>query len=474
MELKPVHVRRRYDPPSAPARPGPARWRRAPDSRSMSQHATPEPAGPVAVPVVRTVADLRAAVAALRDAGRPVALVPTMGAFHEGHLSLMRRAGRDGAAVVVSLFVNPTQFGQGEDFGAYPRDEARDLAMAAGAGADLVWAPGVEDVYPEGFATAIEVGGPSAGLEGAVRPHHFGGVATVVAKLLLAVRPDRVVFGQKDAQQVAVVRRLMRDLHLDDVEMVVAPTVREADGLAMSSRNAYLGPDDRAAAVALSRALAAAEALVLEGEADAARVGEAAMAVLRAEPRCTPEYAAVVHPDTFTPLERLGEGPALVCVAARVGPARLIDNLPLPDPTDGRTPVPPRTRTMLKSKIHRATVTDANLNYVGSITVDRDLLDLADIHPYEQVAVLNINTGARFETYAIEGRRGGGDICLNGAAARLAQPGDLVIVLTYAQYDEAETRGHEPVVVHVDERNRPTSLVEDALPASWGVGSPAD
>jgi pantoate--beta-alanine ligase len=396
-----------------------------------------------------------------------------MGAFHEGHLSLMRRAAADGHAVVVSLFVNPTQFGPGEDLAAYPRDEARDLALAAAAGADLVWAPGAEDVYPEGFCTRIEVAGPSQGLEGAVRPHHFGGVATVVAKLILAVRPDRVVFGQKDAQQVAVVRRLMRDLHLDDVGLVVAPTVREPDGLAMSSRNAYLGPEDRAAAVALSRALDAAGALAAEGEEDAGRLEQAAMAVLRAERRCDPEYARVVDPDTFEPIRRLGGGPALLAVAARVGPARLIDNLPLPTPTSRRPPVPPRTRTMLKSKIHRATVTDADLNYVGSITVDRDLLDLADMLPYEQVSVLNINTGARFETYAIEGPRGGGDICLNGAAARLAQPGDLVIVLTYAQYDETETRGHEPLVVHVDERNRPTAMVGDALPAEWGARSPA-
>ncbi len=402
----------------------------------------------------------------MRAAGRRVAVVPTMGAFHEGHLELMRIAGRDGHAVVVTLFVNPTQFAPTEDLSTYPRDEDRDLALAGSVGTDLVFAPGAREMYPEGFGTAIVVGGPSAGFEGAARPEHFGGVATVVAKLLLAVRPDRAVFGRKDAQQVAVVRRLMADLHLDDVEMVVGPVVREADGLAMSSRNAYLGPEDRAAAVTLSRALGAAEAMVTEGERDAVRIAAAAGALIAAEPRCSLEYSAVVHPDTFQPLTRL-EGPALLCVCARVGPARLIDNIPL-HTHPRRADVPPRSRTMLKSKIHRATVTDADLNYVGSITVDTDLLEAADIRPYEHVCVLNINTGARFETYAIEGPAGGGDICLNGAAARLAQPGDLVIVLTYAQFEEAELEGYEPIVVHVDASNRQVDVTSPGtVPVMW-------
>lgn len=426
----------------------------------------PLPPPTAAPPVVRTVAALRRAVAGLRAGGRRVAVVPTMGAFHEGHLELMRLAGRDGHAVVVTLFVNPTQFAAGEDLSRYPRDEARDLQLAAGAGAALVFAPAADEVYPDGFGTAITVAGPSAGLEGAARPEHFGGVATVVAKLLLAVRPDRAVFGRKDAQQVAVVRRLMTDLHLDDIELIVGPIVREPDGLAMSSRNAYLGPEDRAAAAALHRALRAAEALAQEGERDAARLADAARATIASEPRCALDYAVVVHPDTFEPLSRL-EGPALLCVAARIGPARLIDNIPLPT-QPRRADVPPRSRTMLKSKIHRATVTDADLNYVGSITVDTELLDAADIRPYEKVSVLNINTGARFETYAIEGPRGGGDICLNGAAARLAQPGDLVIVLTYADFDEDELDGHEPIVVHVDSENRQVeATAPGTVPVMW-------
>jgi pantoate--beta-alanine ligase len=281
------------------------------------------------VAVVRTVAELRRRVAALRDEGRRIAMVPTMGAFHEGHLALMRTAAQDGHAVVVTLFVNPAQFGAGEDLQRYPRDEERDLALVEEEGVALVFAPAVEEVYPPGFATAITVGGPSRGLEGAARPEHFAGVALVVAKLLLAVRPDRAVFGRKDAQQVAVVRRLLRDLHLDDVELVVGETVREPDGLAMSSRNAYLGPDDRTAAASLYRGLRAARDLAARGEQDAAALREAAEAVIAEEPRCALEYAAVIDPDTFVPMTRI-EGPALLAVAARVGPTRLIDNIPLP------------------------------------------------------------------------------------------------------------------------------------------------
>ncbi len=201
----------------------------------------------------------------------------------------------------------------------------------------------------------MTVDGPAALLEGAARPGHFDGVATVVAKLLLAARPDRAVFGQKDAQQLAVVRRLMRDLHLDDIELVVGPIVREPDGLAMSSRNAYLGPEDRRAATALSRGLAAAAALAASGERDGGALEAAARAAIEAEPRCAVEYAALVDPETFSPLDAL-DRPALLAVAARVGPARLIDNIPIPHPTR-RVDVPPRTRTTPASRTRRAAAT---------------------------------------------------------------------------------------------------------------------
>lgn len=258
-------------------------------------------------------------------------MVPTMGAFHEGHLDLMRRAGADGHSVVVTLFVNPRQFAPSEDLGAYPRDEARDTERAAAAGVRLLFAPSAEEMYPPGFATTISVAGPAEGLEGASRPTHFAGVATVVAKLLLAVRPDRAVFGQKDAQQVAVVRRLMRDLHLDDIDLMVAPTVREADGLAMSSRNAYLGPEDRAAAAVLHRGLQSAAELAAAGERDTATLEAAAAAIIAAEPRCALEYARVVDAESFRPVARRA-GATILAVAARVGPARLIDNILLPPP----------------------------------------------------------------------------------------------------------------------------------------------
>jgi pantoate--beta-alanine ligase len=280
---------------------------------------------PTTPTVVRTVAGLRDAVAALRTAGRSIALVPTMGALHDGHLSLLRLAGHGDHAVVMSLFVNPTQFAPTEDLSAYPRDEGRDLRLAAQAGAELVFAPDASEIYSDGFGTTITVDGPTRMLEGAARPDHFAGVATVVAKLLIAARPDRAVFGQKDAQQVAVIRRLIRDLHLDDIELVVGPIVREPDGLAMSSRNAYLGPQDRTAALVLRRALDAAVDAVDAGVDDPRHLEQIALDVLSAEPRCTPEYARIVHPDTFAFANHL-DGPALMCVCGRVGPARLIDN----------------------------------------------------------------------------------------------------------------------------------------------------
>ncbi len=276
--------------------------------------------------VVRGRDELRALLETRRREGRRVGFVPTMGAFHEGHLSLMRLAGADGGHdVVVSLFVNPTQFAPTEDLSAYPRDEERDLRLAAEAGASIVFAPPVEEIYPDGFGTSITVTGPTAILEGASRPDHFAGVATVVAKLLNIVAPDRVVFGQKDAQQVAVIRRLITDLDFD-VELVVGPIVREDDGLAMSSRNAYLNPEERRAAIVLRRALDMAEVLHAGGEMHPHALEAVAMATLREEPLCEPEYAAIVHPDTFSLIDTPLDGPAVLCLAARVGPARLIDN----------------------------------------------------------------------------------------------------------------------------------------------------
>jgi pantoate--beta-alanine ligase len=273
---------------------------------------------------VRTVADLRAALDGPRRAGRTIGLVPTMGALHDGHLSLIRAARAENDVVVVSLFVNPAQFNEASDLAAYPRDEARDADEAAAAGADILFAPPVEEVYPPGFSTTVRVSGLTEHLEGEHRgTGHFEGVATVVCKLLNMAQPDVAYFGQKDAQQAAVIRRLVRDLDIP-ARIAVCPTVREPDGLALSSRNVHLKGADRERALALSKALEAAKRAVEAGERDphaVAAAGRAAMARLGVEP----EYVALVGPDDLLPVRRIN-GSVLVAVAARVGSTRLIDN----------------------------------------------------------------------------------------------------------------------------------------------------
>ncbi len=272
----------------------------------------------------RTVAELRAALAPER--GRRVGLVPTMGSFHEGHLSLIRRARADCDTVVVSLFVNPHQFGPGEDLASYPRDEARDATLARDEGVDLLFAPPDREIYPPGFDTTVSVGGLTTVLDGDPRRRgssHFDGVATVVTKLFNAVQPDVAYFGQKDAQQALVVRKLVRDLDLP-VHVEVCPTVRDRDGLALSSRNAYLTSAERESALGLSRALRAAEARVDAGELDAAAVLAAARAELE-DAGLDPEYLELRSATDLSPVERVN-GSTLLAVAAQVGRARLIDN----------------------------------------------------------------------------------------------------------------------------------------------------
>jgi pantoate--beta-alanine ligase len=277
------------------------------------------------VRTVRTIAEMRAAVARARGEGRSVALVPTMGAFHEGHLTLMRAARAACDEVVVSLFVNPAQFDEAADLAAYPRDEERDAAQAAEEGVGVLFAPPPGEMYPEGFATTVAVQGLTDVLEGEARgPGHFAGVCTIVAKLLNVVSPDAAFLGQKDAQQVAVLRRMVRDLDMP-VRLEVVPTVREPDGLAMSSRNGRLSAAERERALALSQALGAAEHGIAQGESDPARLRTAALAAM--EPYgVRPEYLALVDPDSFRPV-RVVNGRVLVAVAARVGDTRLIDNV---------------------------------------------------------------------------------------------------------------------------------------------------
>ncbi len=275
---------------------------------------------------VRTVAELRRAVADARTAGRSIGLVPTMGSLHEGHLSLVRTAAQQCDMVVVSLFVNPAQFGPGEDFERYPRDEARDSAAASAAGGDLLFAPSREEVYPPGFGTAVEVEGLTdvlCGAPGSRGREHFRGVATVVAKLLNMCAPDVAYFGQKDYQQSLVIRRLVRDLDIP-VRIEVCPTVRDADGLALSSRNAYLSPEERERALALNRALRAGERVAADG-GGRADVCAAAHAELDAA-GIAPEYLEVLGAaDLSAPSWRPGEE-VVLAIAAQVGPARLIDN----------------------------------------------------------------------------------------------------------------------------------------------------
>ncbi len=273
---------------------------------------------------LRTVADVRAAVSQARRAGASIGLVPTMGAFHDGHLSLMRRAREQCDRVVVSLFVNPTQFNEQADLDHYPRDERRDAALAAEAGVDFLFAPPVGQVYPPGFATTVSVAGVSESLEGAHRGRgHFDGVATVVTKLFNIVSPDVAYFGQKDAQQVTVIRQLVRDLDMP-VRIEVCPIVREPDGLALSSRNVRLSGTERARATALHRALVAVQESVVAGEQDATAVKATAIAALTSA-GIEPEYFELVSADTLAPVRRI-DGEVLALVAARVGATRLIDN----------------------------------------------------------------------------------------------------------------------------------------------------
>ncbi|GAC1359721.1 MAG: pantoate--beta-alanine ligase [Herpetosiphon sp.] len=270
--------------------------------------------------VVETIGAVRAA----RPAGSTRGFVPTMGFLHAGHMALVQRARAENAQVAVSIFVNPTQFGPHEDLARYPRDLRRDLEMLEAAAVDLVFVPTVEEMYPPGFDTYIDVGSVSAPLEGARRPGHFRGVATVVCKLLHVMEPERVYFGQKDAQQTVVIRKMVRDLAIDS-EIIVVPTVREADGLALSSRNVYLTPDERAAAPVLLRALTAGQQQFLAGERSGDRLRAVVEQVIDSSRHAAIDYVSIADPHTLQELERV-EDAALASLAVRFGTTRLIDN----------------------------------------------------------------------------------------------------------------------------------------------------
>jgi pantoate--beta-alanine ligase len=275
--------------------------------------------------VLHTIAETRTARARIRLAGKTLGLVPTMGVLHQGHLSLVRAAQASCDAVAVSIFVNPTQFGPKEDFATYPRTLDEDCRTLEAAGVDLVFAPSVQEMYPSGASTFVEVAGLSDRLDGASRPGHFRGVATVVANLLNIFTPERAFFGQKDAAQVAVLRKMVRDLQFA-VQLDVCPTVREADGLAMSSRNRNLSVEQRRQALVLSRALVAVQQKTQSGEHESAKLLAEALRVLAGEPGIQLDYCRIVDPDTLEDIPDVGKG-ALVAVAARVGTTRLIDNV---------------------------------------------------------------------------------------------------------------------------------------------------
>ncbi len=260
-----------------------------------------------------------------REQDRTIGLVPTMGALHEGHLSLVREARRMCDVVVVSVFVNPTQFGPGEDFEHYPRDLTKDTALLTDYNVDYIFAPTVEEMYPRGFSTYVNVEGLSEQLEGASRPGHFRGVATVVTILFNTVRPDFAFFGQKDAQQALVIRRLVRDLAFD-TEIVVLPIVREDSGLAISSRNLYLTPDEQKSATVIHRALAQAKKAYKEGERSAGRIAEVIRTTVESEPRARLDYVTVSDAETLERVDKIDERPTLIAIAAYIGKTRLIDN----------------------------------------------------------------------------------------------------------------------------------------------------
>jgi pantoate--beta-alanine ligase len=275
--------------------------------------------------LVTEIPEMRKIVTEWRRAGGKIGFVPTMGFFHQGHLALMERARAENDHVVVSLFVNPTQFGPGEDFARYPRDLERDRRLAEAAGVDVLFHPAPEEMYLAGYQTYVEVTGVSQGLCGASRPGHFRGVATVVTKLFNIVTPDRAYFGEKDAQQLRVIKRMVADLNLP-VEIRPVPTVREEDGLAMSSRNTYLSPEERRQAIALYQSLLWAKERVAEGERDAARLVEGMQRIIAGYPLVKLEYLEFRDDETLAPLAEL-KGKVLIAIAARVGTARLIDNI---------------------------------------------------------------------------------------------------------------------------------------------------
>ncbi|WP_432408238.1 pantoate--beta-alanine ligase [Wukongibacter sp. M2B1] len=278
--------------------------------------------------VLNTIKDIRTITKEARRNGKSIGFIPTMGYLHEGHLSLVKKAREENDLVIVSIFVNPTQFGPGEDFDSYPRDLERDSKLVEDVGADIVFSPSVKEIYPSGCSTYVDTDGDiTKRLCGASRPGHFKGVTTIVTKLFNIITPDRAYFGQKDAQQVAVIEQMVRDLCMD-VDIVSCPIVREEDGLAMSSRNTYLGEEERKAAIILSKALSSAEEVIKEGERDASKVSELIVNKINSQPLSKIDYVEIVCDKTLEAIEEI-KGGILIALAVKIGRTRLIDNVRL-------------------------------------------------------------------------------------------------------------------------------------------------
>ena len=369
--------------------------------------------------IVSTINEVREQVKEWKKEGNTIGFVPTMGYLHEGHASLIDAARKNNGKVVVSIFVNPIQFGPNEDLDSYPRDLEHDAKLCEEHGVDLIFHPTPEEMYGDNFYTFVDM--------------------DVLTKELCGLsRPDNAYFGQKDAQQLAIIKRMVKDLNMP-LSIHGCPIIREEDGLAKSSRNTYLSPEERKAALVLSRSVFLGEKMVKEGERNCKKVIAAMTEEIEKEPLAKIDYVKIVDLSTMQQIDTIEHG-ILAAMAVYIGKTRLIDNF------------------MLKGKIHRATVTQAELDYVGSITVDIQLLEDAGIFEYEKVQIVDVNNGARFETYTIAGERGSGVICLNGAAARMVQTNDKVIIMAYADVTPEEAKQQKPVVVFVDENNHTTEI----------------
>ena len=374
--------------------------------------------------VIHTIKDLQAELTALRAQGKKVGLVPTMGALHAGHASLVKRSVSENGVTVVSVFVNPTQFNDKNDLAKYPRTLDADCRLLEDCGAAFAFAPSVEEMYPQPDTREFSYAPLDTVMEGAFRPGHFNGVCQIVSKLFDAVQPDRAYFGEKDFQQLAIIREMVRQMDYK-LEIVGCPIVREEDGLALSSRNKRLSAQERENALNISQTLFKSRTFAASHTvSETQKMVEEA---IEAAPGLRLEYFEIVDGNTLQKVSSWEDSQYVVgCITVFCGEVRLIDN------------------------IKYARVTEANLNYMGSITIDEDLLDAANMIPGEKVYIADNNNGERFETYIIKGERGSGKICLNGAAARKVQPDDIVIIMSYALMDFEEAKSFKPTVIFPD------------------------